>query len=319
MALNEYKETICSTTQDLEDHLISLDFKLLSLSSGDNKDIETQLAAQIQLLQMEQDSAQKCLEICSWGLKHVNDMHFRPVIKFPDLEGVTEPSIASRPPTVISRSTPMTMASTTSESIASPIHLTESELTEPAALMADAFLTSPRTHASATGIDTKKSQEDFSSIQSSRKAVNKKCDYLPEEKGASRNCNAKSEDPDSITTQKHDITRIQPSSHASGRVHILENVRVGDNGHQIFISTQGDHFHVRDATAGEGAVQVIGSISDASLQAYFQSQTKGWCTHGSLDYTSGIEPIFGPRHVSSPSSERPPPPLDRGHDDTAST
>lgn len=65
----------------------------------------------------------------------------------------------------------------------------------------------------------------------------------------------------------------QASTRASdGRVHVLEDISMAEDGQQVFVSTVGDLFRVKSASAGNRSVQFIGSVSEASLQHYLQLQ-----------------------------------------------
>lgn len=50
------------------------------------------------------------------------------------------------------------------------------------------------------------------------------------------------------------------------RVHVLENIAVGDNAQQFCVSTVGDLFKIKGATAGHGSFQFFGSIAAEPLQ-----------------------------------------------------
>jgi hypothetical protein len=50
------------------------------------------------------------------------------------------------------------------------------------------------------------------------------------------------------------------------RVHIIENIAVGDNSQQFCVSTVGDLFKIKGATAGHGSFQFFGSIPAEPLQ-----------------------------------------------------
>jgi hypothetical protein len=59
----------------------------------------------------------------------------------------------------------------------------------------------------------------------------------------------------------------------SDRVHHLEDVNVGENGQQVFVSTLGDLFNLKGVYAGDRSIQFVGSVSDTTLQKYFQYQS----------------------------------------------
>lgn len=60
----------------------------------------------------------------------------------------------------------------------------------------------------------------------------------------------------------------------SDRIHTLEDVTMGHNGQQIFVSTLGDLFRLKGVSAGDDAIQFVGSVSDETLQYYFQHQQR---------------------------------------------
>ncbi|KAM5347079.1 hypothetical protein ACJ41O_010084 [Fusarium nematophilum] len=60
----------------------------------------------------------------------------------------------------------------------------------------------------------------------------------------------------------------------SGKVHILKDIEIGKNGRQMLVATLGELFDARRVTLDEGAVQVVASSSDASLQELFRSQNR---------------------------------------------
>lgn len=59
----------------------------------------------------------------------------------------------------------------------------------------------------------------------------------------------------------------------SKRSLILENASVGKDGRQIIISTAGDVLEVRQATAGDRAVQFVGSVSDTKLHKMLKDKS----------------------------------------------
>lgn len=50
------------------------------------------------------------------------------------------------------------------------------------------------------------------------------------------------------------------------RVHVLKNIAVGDDSQQFCVSTVGDIFQIREASAGNGSFQFFGSITAEPLQ-----------------------------------------------------
>lgn len=64
------------------------------------------------------------------------------------------------------------------------------------------------------------------------------------------------------------------SQRATEGVHVLEDMSTGHDGQQVFVSTLGDLFNVKGATTGDRGIQFVGTVSEASLQEFFRSQTR---------------------------------------------
>jgi len=61
---------------------------------------------------------------------------------------------------------------------------------------------------------------------------------------------------------------------SSGRVHVVEDISVGNDGKQICVSTLGDLFNIKGARAGNGGFQFFGSVSERSLNEILRSQNQ---------------------------------------------
>ncbi|KAH7137763.1 hypothetical protein EDB81DRAFT_844224 [Dactylonectria macrodidyma] len=71
----------------------------------------------------------------------------------------------------------------------------------------------------------------------------------------------------SVSSSPAEKTLVIPNHHpGSRRSLILENASVGKDGRQTIVSTAGDVLEVNQATAGDRAVQFVGSVSNATLQ-----------------------------------------------------
>ncbi|KAL0930155.1 uncharacterized protein CTRU02_214975 [Colletotrichum truncatum] len=75
--LNEYKDTISSTTQELEDHLEDINSKLEHLIVH-QKESSQSISNTIERIQEEKDSTEACLQICAQVQARIDEMHFRP-------------------------------------------------------------------------------------------------------------------------------------------------------------------------------------------------------------------------------------------------
>ncbi|KAJ5757723.1 uncharacterized protein N7511_006417 [Penicillium nucicola] len=72
-SLENYKEMIETTTDDLETHLESIDEKLENIIAKNTRDSNTD-AGEIQLMEEERLSTQKCLEICAQLSSHIDQI-----------------------------------------------------------------------------------------------------------------------------------------------------------------------------------------------------------------------------------------------------
>lgn len=78
--LNEYKDMIRDTKQDLENHLEEITSKLQSLTR--HGDIPSRAEpADIERFRNERETTEQCLEICSQVLSHINGLRLLPVAK----------------------------------------------------------------------------------------------------------------------------------------------------------------------------------------------------------------------------------------------
>lgn len=61
---------------------------------------------------------------------------------------------------------------------------------------------------------------------------------------------------------------------SKGRVNIFEDVKMSDDGHQVIVATLGDLISAKRITVGSRSVQVLGQMSDDSLQQSLKSAAK---------------------------------------------
>ncbi|KZL77394.1 hypothetical protein CT0861_03105 [Colletotrichum tofieldiae] len=76
--LNEYKDLIHMTAQNLEDHLEDVNAKLEHLVLH-QKETSQALSSNIERIQNEKDSTEICLEICAQVQARIDEMQFRPI------------------------------------------------------------------------------------------------------------------------------------------------------------------------------------------------------------------------------------------------
>lgn len=222
---------ICSTTQDLEDHLGELEAKLQTFTIQNGNTAGT-MNTEFLRIKTEKDSAENCLEICNLVLHRINEIRFQPV---------TETQASGRSHTTQS--------------------WTEAEAMTLSALTAcSSKLTETVSHLQALKDNADRKQGPHPSVQSHSILDDPGLDLhsLEGELEGVRQC---------LAICNGAATRAQEH-----RVHVLENIRTGHGGQQIFVSTLGDLFHVKGVSAGDGAIQFIGSVSDSTLQEFFRLQ-----------------------------------------------
>lgn len=61
---------------------------------------------------------------------------------------------------------------------------------------------------------------------------------------------------------------------SSGKVHVLDDINIGENGEQMLISTLGDLYDARRIRLGDGAVQIVASTSDQAIQDMFKARRR---------------------------------------------
>lgn len=224
---------IHSTVQDLEDHLDKLQAKLVNCATP-TAGHTTAVTAEVQQIRNEQSSAVKCLEICNQVLHRINEMHFQPVTDAQS-GGTTSATLMPQSPQYWTQAAAMTLLT---------LKACSDKLVE----------TMSHLHA------MKESAETRSTMQADMRVADPTLDVrsLQDELDSTRQCIA--------------ICKGASGRASEVRVHVLENISMGHDGQQLFISTLGDLFNVKGASAGDGAIQFIGSVSDASLQEFFRSQ-----------------------------------------------
>lgn len=233
--LNEYKDMIKSTTQDLEDHLDDINAKLQSLASSSTPRSGT--ATDERRFQDERDSTEQCLEICAQVLAHIDAMRLQPLSKEASPRG-TSPGFASRD---LTRAHIMTLSTLKecSDKLSDTLSLLYIHREDTVDRLQTKETPLPR------GI------EPDLELEAQR---------LAGELNSTKQCLA-------ICTDASQLA-------SSDRVHVLEDINVSDDGQQLFVSTLRDLFRVKGASAGDRAIQFVGTVSDSSLQEFFRMQNR---------------------------------------------
>lgn len=240
--MNDYKNLICDTKLDLENHLKSIDSKLQDIVSQDNAIGASKAQTDLQKIEIEKESTERCLDYCKHLLAQINGMHFQPILD-----------------TKTSNTTAMSISP---ENLTLADSLTLSTLKACSYSLSDT-ITRLESHRSTT-------EENLQS-RSWRQDLNQDSDP-----SASRRALQ-----DELESTKQCLGVCDRASEwaSSGRVHIVEDISVGKYGKQICVSTLGDLFNIKSATAGDGSIQFFGSVSEGSLSELLRSQNQQQYVH----------------------------------------
>ena len=226
--LNEYKAAVDTTAQHLQAHFNELRDRVDGLTTPVRQ--STPRSILVEQMVQEQGSIEDCLQICRRFQADLEQMRFQLA------SGDRSPDPASR----------LTTASNDGITLAKTITL--SSLQACGLEMADAVSrlilhqekTEGRTlHESTTPIQDR--TETHVEVQRLRREL------------------------DSVN-QLLNVCKNASSRATPDRVHVLENITVGDGSQQFCVSTIGDLFKVKGATAGHGSFQFFGSIAPEPLQ-----------------------------------------------------
>ncbi|KAI1858262.1 hypothetical protein JX265_010930 [Neoarthrinium moseri] len=239
--LNEYKDMIQSTTLDLEDHLENINEKLESLAlrgtAGSGGALTT--TTDQQRIQNEKDSTEQCLMICEKVLAHIDAMRLLPVIE--DENGGGGNAVSAVSLLQLQKAHVMTLSAL--NECSDKLNDTVSDLKAHRQAAQERLQQQRRARLALPG-------EPVDAAEAAQRLVS--------ERQSVEQCLA--------------ICTSASQQAASPRVHVLEDVSMGHDGQQVFVSTLGDLFSLKNVSAGDGAIQFVGSVSDTTLQHYFQYQ-----------------------------------------------
>ncbi|RDW75434.1 hypothetical protein BP6252_06576 [Coleophoma cylindrospora] len=77
------------------------------------------------------------------------------------------------------------------------------------------------------------------------------------------------------------------------RTNIIEDISMTDDGHQVIVSTVGDLIAARRVKAGARSMQVVGQMSDESLQHLFTHQNQGMVTAARSESGMDFADLYG--------------------------
>ncbi|KAI9147398.1 hypothetical protein HJFPF1_12418 [Paramyrothecium foliicola] len=236
--LNEYKDMIRNTKQDLEDHLQDITSKLQSLTKQDDNSTRAE-PADVERFRSECETTEKCLEMCSQLLSHINGLRLLPV--------------------AIGEASRDTLAAGLSTQDLTRAHImTLSTLKDCSDKLSDTLSQLRVLEEDTKGrLLTGEAKLKQGNIISSKQEVQS----LSKEYDSTRQCL---------------IICSDASERASSeKVHVLEDVTIGRNGQQMLIASFGELFDARRVRLDEGAVQVVASLSsDATLRELFTAQNR---------------------------------------------
>ena len=232
--LNEYKDMIRTTKQDLEDHLEEVNARLQSLTPPSN-DRHVLEQTDVERFKKERDSTKQCLDICAGVLAHINELRFQPIPAKPSESGVP-PGLSPRDLTHAHAMTLLTLKECTDR-------------------LSD---TLARLRAHEEDAQSRLSTGTF--IEESRSMPGNEAQKLAREQDTVRQC---------LTVCSEADERA-----SSGKVHVLDDITIGENGEQMLISTLGDLYDARRIRLGDGAVQIVASTSDPAIQEMFKARRR---------------------------------------------
>jgi hypothetical protein len=222
--LNEYKDMVRSTSQDLEDHLRDIDAKLQGLAAPtETPSPATRL--DVAQIENERSSVEVCLHFCNDVLCHIDEMRFQPIMPGRNPKEMTTSDFRQR-------------------------DLTRAEVVTLSGLKACSDILS----------------ETVEQLHAQRASTLSEVRVVEEETDVSIQ---KLEGELNSTQQCLEICNGAAGRASDSRVHVVENMEMGHDGQQLFVSSLGHLFDVRGVSAGDRAIQFVGSVSDLTLQHFF--------------------------------------------------
>ncbi|OBT46596.1 hypothetical protein VE00_01735 [Pseudogymnoascus sp. WSF 3629] len=229
--LNEYNTMITNTSSDLKEHLQELDERLQAISQGAQAfDVDD---LKQQRIKEEQESAQSCLDICIQVSAHIDDVQRNAFVNIAGTLANNQDSAAE--------SKKFTQAEAVTNNTLDHCKLglaqTTSELREQLYRINGQIRSSLQRHAPSgeQAAEQERIREELRSVEQSLKICSEAAEKaLPD------------------------------------RIHVFEDVSMGDDGDQIIVATFGDLISAKRVTVGARSRQFLGQMSDASLQQLSQ-------------------------------------------------
>lgn len=225
--LKEYKEMISNTTADLQEHLENVDNRLRTISVQ-GMGISAGATAELQQIQEERNSTQQCLDICNKVLMQLDQAQPNAFI---DL------SSTYYPPTV----TTLGGLTSAQQLTATTFRAYREKLTARTAHLERQLRDINNRLKRFPVLPTKLSNEQAAEqerLQEEREAIKQSLEICAD---ASRQAN-------------------------QGQANVYEDICLEDNSQQVIISTVGALIAARRITSKPGSIQVLGQMSDESVQ-----------------------------------------------------
>jgi hypothetical protein len=253
--LKEYKQLITNTAADLEEHLENINDKLRNISLRGAGISDTD-AAERQQLQEERDSTQKCLEICAHVLTQIDEVHPNASINI-------------------------------SATYQAPI-TTLSSLTS-AQLVTSSTMNACRENLTNTITQLRRRLQDINNrLQPfSLQPLNISIEQAAEQE--------KLKEEREYVKQSLDMCTEASKQANQERTNVFEDISMADNGYQFIVSTVGELISARRITIGSGSLQLMGQISDDSLQQVSRDLGPNG-TEKVIKLQTGISPAFENRY-----------------------
>ncbi|KAI1070684.1 hypothetical protein LB507_006699 [Fusarium sp. FIESC RH6] len=235
--LNDYKDLICDTKLDLEKHLKDINTKLHDIMTRGTTTETDEVRTNLQRFENEKESTERCLAYLRHVLEEINGMHFQTVPA--DNTSLAAASSISTQNVTLADSLTISTLKTCSVNLSNTIDRLESHRE-----------------------DTEENLRLRSSLQTQNSGINPDMnrEMLQNELESTKQCLG--------------VCDRASEWASSGRVHIVEDIRVGNDGTQICVSTLGDLFNIKGAKAGNRGFQFFGSVSERSLNDILRSQNQ---------------------------------------------
>lgn len=235
--LNEYKAMIRNTKQDLEDHLSEINSRLQSLAPS-IKGRPVLEPTDVERFKNERETTEQCLEICAGVLTHINELRLQPVPAGESLKSDVPIGLSTRDLTLAHIITLSTLKDCT-DRLGDTVARLRAHREEALGRL-----------STVAPIQEERSIPDLGTDAQS----------LAREHESVRQC---------LTVCSEADERA-----SSGKVHVLDDITIGENGEQFLITTLGELFDARRVRLGDRAIQVVASASDLAIEELFKSRNR---------------------------------------------